>query len=96
MNIKRIEEMIEEFENLFKFDGVTYKGNRHWREDIKRNLVSNWINKALKEAHQAGKDDVVEKIDKLRQPFKVSENMELRESYNQALDDIIKALQDNK
>lgn len=49
-NKRTDEEIIEEFEKLFKFDGVTYKGNRHWREDIKRNLVSNWIKKALKEA----------------------------------------------
>lgn len=50
----------------------------------------------ISQAKQAGIDEAVGKIDKLRQPFKVSENMELRESYNQALDDTIKPLQDNK
>ncbi len=37
----------EEFDKDFQFEGVIYKGQRHWKDGVKNNLVKSYIQKKI-------------------------------------------------
>jgi GH35 family endo-1,4-beta-xylanase len=98
MTTPRIEEMVEEFEH--KIMSVDELGHQAHIGDAYGAIQ--WLRTALTKAHQAGIDEAVEIVEsKRRNPDK--ENTTFGEDagwiavgYNQALQDTIKALQDNK
>jgi len=49
----------EQFDKDFQFDGVTYKGSRHWRGDVKQNLVKSFISKLL----EAERERIIKEIE---------------------------------
>lgn len=40
------------FDEMFRFEGVVYKGQRHWKENVKQNLVKSFIRTLLKEERE--------------------------------------------
>lgn len=103
----RIEEMVEEFDKRWPII-ETEIGDDHPYLNL-RDLRSYYV-KSLTQAHQAGIDEAVEKIEALRKTEKYPQSLtgwdgkteyfeRLSDGdihYNQALDDTIKALQDKK
>jgi hypothetical protein len=69
MNTPRIEEMVEEFENLFGEEdfGINKLRRLHDQKYLKE--VTDWLRKALTEAHQAGIDEERERICKVYEDY---------------------------
>lgn len=99
MTTPRIEEMVEELlkEAINDFDMAKASAGRevsfsYWFRDE--------MTKALTQAHQAGRDEAVERIRKnYIEPVPEANGSDIDDymrGYNQALDNTIKALQDNK
>lgn len=55
----------ERFDADFEFDGVTYKGARHWKDDVKKNIVKNFIRTEIDRAERRVKDELREKVNKI-------------------------------
>jgi hypothetical protein len=97
------QEILAEFMQEFVFDGVTYKGQRHWKDDVKRHLVENALRTALTRHTRA----VVEAIrpKNLESPVysinsKIAAATLYNDGYNRALADldanVEQVLADNK
>lgn len=50
-----IEKIIEEFHRDFSFEGVIYKGQRHWKDEVKQHLVTRCLRQALHQAQEHGR-----------------------------------------
>ena len=91
MTTPRIEEMVEKYAESYRGilpPEVIDKSKDYWRSQ-------------LQEAHQVGIDEAVEVMESMKRKRNMEEveslyEMNSRTLYNQALDDTIKALQDNK
>lgn len=75
----------EEFDELFEFDGVWYKGQRHWKKGVKENLVKSFISQLL-EAEKKRWRSEVEGMKLLE------ENDDYDGGYNHALDAVLQKL----
>lgn len=58
MNTKSNEEYLDELDTDFTFLSLEYKGQRHWKDGVKRSLVANWLKKVL-EAKDKEKEEAV-------------------------------------
>jgi len=56
---RTVDEIVEEFEATFEFQGLFYKGQRHWKTSHKRRLVSNWLTQTL-QAERQKREEMVE------------------------------------
>lgn len=54
--------------------------------------LEDFLTTSIESAVEAERTRLREEVNNLKQPFKVSENMELRESYNSALDKVLTLL----
>jgi len=70
MTNQKVEKIVEEFEKEFRFDGVTYKGNRHWKENVKRDLVSNWLRQALAQREEEVRGEYKEALTMIEEVVK--------------------------
>lgn len=43
----------EEFDKNFQFDGVTYRGQRHWKDNVKQKLVKSFIRSLIQKEREA-------------------------------------------
>ena len=50
----------KEFDELFEFDGVIYKGQRHWKRGVKNGLVKRFIKDLLISQRQLLKKKVMD------------------------------------
>ena len=100
MTTPRIEEMVEQF----KRDNVEEDGTMYRRMQQPTEMLLKRLRIQFAQAHQAGKkegiDEAVKIMESMKEdgetPFGHQELHETELAYNQALDDTIKALQDNK
>lgn len=53
----------DDFMKDFEFEGIVYKGNRHWRKDVTKNLVKNFIQKQIDQARREERERIVEIVD---------------------------------
>ena len=60
----------KELDRDFKFDGVIYKGQRHWKEGVKQNLVRHFIRTLLTQARASFKDEVMKWVEVLKREYK--------------------------
>lgn len=81
----------KELMDYFQFDGVTYKGHRHWRKDIKYDLVRQFIKNVLKRELSLSQKKVYEEV---RQKIEKLEYFEVENSGNFGVmvDDILSIL----
>jgi len=80
----------EQFDKDFQFDGVTLKGNRHWKDGVKQNLVKQYIRKILAKQQE----EFVKKIKGMLMDD--SNHNDYYYGYNDALNDLLEDFADIK
>lgn len=60
--IGKMQNWQKELRDYFQFDGVTYKGHRHWRRDIKYDLVETFIRNVLKRKIEEARQKVLQSL----------------------------------
>lgn len=60
----------KELREYFEFEGVTYKGHRHWRKDIKYDLVRQFIKNILKREIALTRKETLEEVKKIAEGMK--------------------------
>lgn len=97
-----VAEKVDEFWSKFSMYDLGYKSEGDQVEDWLRTTLTQRVKEVEAEAYQAGIDEAVRRVKALKRPrfIKMNGGREMYDKfsffYNQALDDFIKALQDNK